>query len=59
MILTLIKLRQEFDSIQEQILTGLTNLSFDEVFTQLPRHSSIMTQSRHFDGDAFSISPLW
>ena len=49
MILTLIKLGHEFDNIQEHILTGLTNLSFDEVFAQLPRHSSITTQSRHFE----------
>ena len=46
MILTLIKLEIEFDSIQKQILTGSTIPSFDDVFAQLLRHSSITTQSQ-------------
>ena len=46
MILTLIKLGIEFDNIQKQILSGSTIPSFDDVFAQLLRHSSITTQSQ-------------
>ena len=35
MILTLIKLGIEFDNIQEQILTGSTILTFDDIFARL------------------------
>ena len=46
MILTLIKLGTEFDNIREQILTGSTISTFDDIFAQLLRHSSIATQYR-------------
>ena len=46
MILTLIKLGTEFDNIQEQILTGSTIPTFDDIFAQSLRHSSTATQSQ-------------
>ena len=46
MILTLIKLGTEFDNIREQILTGSTIPTFDDIFARLLRHSSIATWSR-------------
>ena len=46
MILTLIKLGTKFDNIQEQILTGSTILTFDDIFAWLLRHSSTATRSR-------------
>ena len=46
MILTLIKLGTEFYNIREQILTGSTIPTFDDIFAQLLRHSSIATWSR-------------
>ena len=49
MILTLIKLGIEFDNIQEQILTGSTIPTFDDIFARLLRHSSTATQSRPFE----------
>ena len=45
MILTLIKLSTEFDNIQEQILTGYTIQTFDDIFARLIRHSSTTTRS--------------
>ena len=47
MILTLIKLGIEFYNIQEQILTGSTIPTFDDIFARLLRHSSAATRSRH------------
>ena len=47
MILTLIKLGIEFDNIREQILTGSTIPTFNDIFTPLLRHSSTATWSRH------------
>ena len=47
MILTLIKLGIEFDNIREQILTGSASPTFDDIFAQLLRHSSTLTQSQH------------
>ena len=49
MILTLIKLGTEFDNIREQILTGSTIPTFDDIFAWLLRHSSTTTQSRPFE----------
>ena len=49
MILTLIKLGTEFDNIREQILTGSTILTFDDIFARFLRHSSTMTRSRLFE----------
>ena len=49
MIFTLIKLGIEFDNIQEQILTGSTIPTFDDIFARLLRHSSTATQSRPFE----------
>ena len=46
MILTLIKLGTEFDNIQEQILTGSTIPTFDDIFAQLLHHSSTVTRSQ-------------
>ena len=46
MILTLIKLGIEFDNIREQILTGSTIPTFDDMYAQLLRHSSIAIRSR-------------
>ena len=46
MILTLIELGTEFDNIREQILTGFTILTFDDIFAWLLLHSSIATRSR-------------
>ena len=46
MILTLIKLDTEFDNIREQILTGSTISTFDDIFARLLRHSSIVARSR-------------
>ena len=45
MILTLIKLGIEFDSIRDQILTGSVIPTFDDIFAQLLRHSSTATRS--------------
>ena len=47
MILTLIKLGTEFDNIQEQILTGSTISTFDDIFARLLCHSSTTTRSWH------------
>ena len=49
MILTLIKLGTEFENIREQILTGSTILTFDDIFARLLRHSSTATWSRCFE----------
>ena len=49
MILTLIKLCTEFDNIWEQIFTGSTIPTFDDIFTRLSRHSSTTTRSRPFE----------
>ena len=46
MIPTLIKLGTEFDNIWEQILTGSTIPTFDDIFARLLCHSSIATRSR-------------
>ena len=46
MILTLIELGTKFDNIQEQILTGSTIPTFDDIFARLLRHSSIATRSQ-------------
>ena len=46
MILTLIKLGTEFDNIREQILTGSTIPTFDDIFARLLHHSSIASRSR-------------
>ena len=43
MILTLIKLGIEFDNIREQILSGSTIPTFDDIFARLLRHSSTAT----------------
>ena len=43
MILTLIKLGIEFESVREQILTGLAISSFNEIFARLLPHSSTAT----------------
>ena len=48
MILTLIKLGTEFDNIREQILTGSTTRTFDDIFARLLHHSSTATPSRSF-----------
>ena len=48
-ILTLIKLDTEFDNIREQILTGSTILTFDDIFAWLLRDSSTTTWSRPFE----------
>ena len=45
MILTLIGLLSDLDTIQEQIFIGPFVPTFDEVFTRLLRHSSTTTQS--------------
>ena len=45
-ILTLIKLGTGFDNIWEQILTGSTIPTFDDIFAQLLCHSSTVTRSR-------------
>ena len=45
MILTLIELGTEFYNIREQILTGSTILTFDDILTWLLRYSSTATQS--------------
>ena len=47
MILTLIKLGTEFDSIWDQILIGSAIPTFDDIFARLLRHSSTATRSRH------------
>ena len=44
MILTLIGLRSNLNTIREQILTGPIVLTFDEVFARLLRHSFNTTQ---------------
>ena len=46
MILTLIKLVIEFDTIREQILASSAVLTFDDIFAWLLHHSSTATQSR-------------
>ena len=46
MILTLIKLGTQFDNIQEQIFTGSTSPTFDDIFARLLHHSSTATRSR-------------
>ena len=46
MILTLIIFGTEFDNIREQILIGSAIPTFDNIFAQLLRHSSIATRSR-------------
>ena len=46
MILTLIKLGTEFDNIREQILTGSTIPTFNDIFARLLCHSSTATRSR-------------
>ena len=46
MILTLIKLGIKFDNIREQIITGSTIPTFDDIFAQLLCHLSTMTWSR-------------
>ena len=46
MILTLIKLGTKFDNIREQILTGSTIPTFDDIFARLLCHSSTATRSR-------------
>ena len=46
MILTLIKLGIEFDTIGEQILTSSTILTFDDIFARLLCHSSTTTWSQ-------------
>ena len=46
MILTLVKVSTEFDNIQEQILTGSTIPTFDDIFARLSRHSFTVTRSR-------------
>ena len=45
MILTLIKLGTKFDNIREQILTGSTIPTFDDIFARLLCHSSTTTRS--------------
>ena len=47
MISTLIKLGTEFDNIRDQILTGSTIPTFDDIFARLLHHSSTETRSRH------------
>ena len=49
MILTLIKLGTELDSIWNQILTGSTISTFDDIFARLLHHSSTATRSRHYE----------
>ena len=47
MILTLIKLGTKFDNIREQILTGITIPTIDDIFARILCHSSTATRSRH------------
>ena len=49
MIILLLNLGQDFENIQEQILTRAVIPNFDEALTRLLRHTSTATQSMRYE----------